>query len=114
MGSRLVERDLLSCDTDHRELRMTKKLGVGVIGFGRLGSSYAKYFTGRIAGAVLVAVSDVNETAVATLSAELGVSKRYSRYQDLIADEAVEAIVIVSPTSTHKEVVSAAAQRGLP
>ena len=45
---------------------MTKKLGIGVIGLGRLGSSYAKYFTGRIAGAALVAISDVNETAIAT------------------------------------------------
>ena len=54
---------------------MSKKLGIGVIGLGRLGSSYAKYFTGRITGAALVAVSDVNETAVASLAAELGISK---------------------------------------
>jgi scyllo-inositol 2-dehydrogenase (NAD+) len=89
---------------------MSKKLGIGVIGLGRLGSSYAKYFTGRIAGATLVAVSDVNETAVASLAAELGISKRYSRYQDLITDEEVDGVVIVSPTSTHKEIVFEAAK----
>jgi scyllo-inositol 2-dehydrogenase (NAD+) len=93
---------------------MSKRLGVGVIGLGRLGSSYAKYFTGRIAGAVLVAVSDVNEAVVASLAAELGISKQYARYQDLIADEEVEAVVIVSPTSTHKEIVFEAAKRGVP
>ncbi len=93
---------------------MGKKLGVGVIGLGRLGSSYAKYFTGRISGATLVAVSDVNETAVAAFGTELGVSKQYSRYQDLIADEEVDAVVIVSPTSTHKEIVLEAAKRKLP
>jgi inositol 2-dehydrogenase len=93
---------------------MGKKLGIGVIGVGRLGSSYAKYFTGRIAGAALVAVSDVNETAAAALAAELGISKTYGRYQDLIADDEVDAIVIVSPTSTHKEIVFEAAKRGLP
>ena len=93
---------------------MTKKLGVGVIGLGRLGSSYAKYFTGRIAGADLVAVSDVSETAVASLAAELGISKRYSRYQDLITDEEVDAVVIVSPTSTHKEIVLEAAKHRKP
>src|SRR2546421_163219 len=91
---------------------MGEKLGIGVIGLGRLGSSYAKYFTGRIAGAVLVAVSDVNEAAVASLAAELGISKRYSRYQDLITDEEVDAVVIVSPTSTHKEIVLEAAKHG--
>jgi scyllo-inositol 2-dehydrogenase (NAD+) len=93
---------------------MSKKLGIGVIGLGRLGSSYAKYFTGRIAGAAIVAVSDVNESALAPLAAELGISKRYSRYQDLIADQEVEGVVIVSPTSTHGEIVVEAAKRGLP
>lgn len=93
---------------------MGKKLGIGVIGLGRLGSSYAKYFTGRIAGAALVAVSDVNETAVASLAAELSISKQYSRYQDLIADEEVDGVVIVSPTSTHKEIVHQAAKHGKP
>ena len=93
---------------------MTEKLGIGVIGLGRLGSSYAKYFTGRIAGATLVAVSDVNEAADATLSAELGISKTHSRYQDLIADQEVEGVVIVSPTSTHKEIVLEAAKHRKP
>ena len=91
---------------------MNKKLGVGVIGLGRLGSSYAKYLNGRIAGSKLVAVSDVNEEAAATLAGELGVSKKYSRYEDLIADAEVEGVVIVSPTSTHQEIVAAAANQG--
>lgn len=81
---------------------------------GRLGSSYAKYFTGRIGGATLVAVSDVIESTVTSLAAELGISKRHGRYQDLIADQEVEGVVIVSPTSTHKEIVIEAAKRGLP
>src|SRR6185312_6947315 len=93
---------------------MTEKLGIGVIGLGRLGSSYAKYFTGRIAGASLIAISDVNETAVATLAAELGTAKNYTRYQDLIADKDVDAIVIVSPTSTHQEIVQEAANQRRP
>jgi predicted dehydrogenase len=91
---------------------MNKKLGLGVIGLGRLGSSYAKYLNGRIPGSKLVAVSDVNEEAATTLAAELGVSKKYSRYEDLIGDAEVEGVVIVSPTSTHQEIVAAAASKG--
>lgn len=91
---------------------MNKKLRVGVIGLGRLGSSYAKYFNGRIAGGDLVAVSDVNEEAASSLAAELGVSRKHTHYQDLIADPDVDAVVIVSPTSTHKEIVLAAANEG--
>jgi scyllo-inositol 2-dehydrogenase (NAD+) len=91
---------------------MGKKLGIGVIGLGRLGNSYAKYLSNRIAGADLVAVSDVVEETVVSLAAELGVPKKFTRYQDLIADAEVEAVVIVSPTSTHKEIVLEAAKQG--
>lgn len=93
---------------------MSKKLGIGVIGLGRLGSAYARYFTGRIAGATLVAVSDVNEAAAVSLGTELGISKQYSNHRDLIADKQVEGVVIVSPTSTHREIVLEAAKHGLP
>jgi scyllo-inositol 2-dehydrogenase (NAD+) len=91
---------------------MSKKLGIGVIGLGRLGSAYAGYFTGRIAGATLVAVSDVNEAAAVSLGTELGISKQYSNHRDLIADKQVEGVVIVSPTSTHREIVLEAAKHG--
>jgi predicted dehydrogenase len=40
------------------------------------------------------------------------VAKKYSHYQDLIADAEVEGVVIVSPTSTHQEIVAAAAKHG--
>jgi scyllo-inositol 2-dehydrogenase (NAD+) len=59
-------------------------------------------------------VSDVNLAAATALAAELGLSKKYARYQDLIADEEVRGVVIVSPTSTHKEIVIEAAQCGKP
>lgn len=91
---------------------MGKKLGIGVIGLGRLGSSYARYLNNRIPGADLVAVSDVAEETVVTIAAELDVAKKFTRYQDLIADAEVEAVVIVSPTSTHKEIVLEAAKQG--
>jgi scyllo-inositol 2-dehydrogenase (NAD+) len=93
---------------------MDRRLGIGVIGLGRLGAAYAKYFTGRITGATLTAVSDVNKAAVTSSAALLGVSRVYSRYQDLITDETVDAIVIVSPTSTHREIVTEAANHGKP
>jgi inositol 2-dehydrogenase len=93
---------------------MNERLGIGVIGLGRLGAAYAKYFTGRITGATLTAVSDVNEAVASSAATLLGVSNVYSSYQELIADKSVDAIVIVSPTSTHREIVSNAANHGKP
>ena len=92
---------------------MSGKLNVGVIGLGRLGKMYARYFCGRIANANLTAIADVSDAALKSMG-ELGGSKQFLNYQDLIADETVDAVVIVSPTSTHKEIVLEVAHRGKP
>jgi inositol 2-dehydrogenase len=91
---------------------MNKKLNIGVIGLGRLGSLYAGYCANRLSGANLVAVSDVRE-AVAQEQAELlDVSRWYKNYQDLLDDKEVDAILVVTPTSLHKAVVIDAARAG--
>ena len=91
-----------------------RHLSVGVIGVGRLGAAYARYFCGRIQGARVVAISDTDAKTLSSVAENLTVERRYSHYQDLIADPQVEAIVIVSPTSTHKEIVLHAAEQRKP
>ena len=91
---------------------MNKKLNVGVIGLGRLGHLYASYFLGRIANARLVAVADVLAEAAERFANEHGVPRWYQHYQELLDDKEVDAVVIVTPTSSHKDVASAAAQAG--
>jgi scyllo-inositol 2-dehydrogenase (NAD+) len=93
---------------------MAGKLNIGVIGVGRLGKMYARYFCGRIENATLTAISDVSETTLESVGAELGISKRFARAEDLIADKTIDAAVIVSPTSTHKEIALQAAEHRKP
>lgn len=93
---------------------MTAKLKVGIIGVGRLGKMYARYFRGRIDNATLAAIADVSKTTLQAAGTELDVSKQFARPEDLIADKEVDAVVIVSPTSTHKEIALHAAERGKP
>lgn len=89
---------------------MTRKLNVGVIGVGRLGKTYARYFCGRIENATLTAISDASEQTLESVGTELGISKRHPRPEDLLADKTVDTAVIVSPTSTHKEIALQAAE----
>ena len=91
---------------------MDKKLNIGVIGLGRLGSLYAGYCANRLSRGNLVAVSDVREE-VAQEQAELfGASRWYKNYQDLLGDREVDAILVVTPTSFHKTIVIDAARAG--
>ncbi len=93
---------------------MKKKLNVGVVGLGRLGNLYARYFLGQISNANLVAVSDLIETVAASFASDHSVAKWYRDYHDLVQDKDVDAVVIVTPTSLHKEVSLAAAAAGKP
>jgi len=90
---------------------MGEKANVGVIGLGRLGSLYATYLQTRIQHANLVAVSDVREAAAEAFAKENHVPKWFKNYKDLLAEKAVDSVLVVTPTSTHKEVVIEAARQ---
>ena len=90
------------------------RLAIGLIGVGRLGRVYARDLAGRIAETRLVVVADPVGTLAQEVAAEFAVPRHYTDPQALIDDAAVEAIVIVSPTDTHRQLVIAAAQRGKP
>jgi len=90
---------------------MNKKINIGLIGVGRMGAIYAEDLVYRVPGAHLVAASDLNPAAKSGV-AELGVKKWYINYQDLLADQEVDAVAIVTPTSTHCEIALEAARAG--
>ena len=89
---------------------MPGRLNVGVIGLGRMGAVYAQDLAQRVPNARLVAVADVQPGRASEFASRHGVSKSYANHHDLIADKDVEAVLVVTPTSTHKEVVIDAAQ----
>ena len=91
---------------------MSGLLNVGVIGLGRMGSVYARNLAHRVPNARLVAVSDHKDSLRQQFAAELGGVKAYATHQELLHDKDVEAVAIVTSTSTHKEVVMDAAASG--
>ena len=87
------------------------KIGIGVIGIGRMGRIYAGHVARQMDDAALVALADVNATALADFASKTG-AKPYADYHDLLTDPGVDAVIIVTPTSTHRDVVIAAAEAG--
>jgi predicted dehydrogenase len=75
---------------------------------------YARDLSSRIPETRLVAVADPVASLAEEVAAEFDVPKHYADPIALIDDSSVEAIVIVSPTHTHCDVVVAAASRGKP
>lgn len=88
------------------------KIGIGVIGLGRMGQVYATFSASQLADANLVAVADMRPDVVASFADQVGGAKTYTDYQDLLADPNVQAVIVTTPTSTHRDVVIAAAAAG--
>src|SRR5689334_17827844 len=93
---------------------MKSKLNIGLVGVGRMGIAYARYLASRVPGATLYAVSDVRADAAESTRAQFGATKAYVNYHDLLNDPSVDAVVVMTPTKLHKDVVVAAARARKP
>jgi len=90
------------------------RLRIGLIGVGRMGRVYARDIASRVPGATLAAVADVNAAAAEEVAGEWSVPRFYPEPEALLDDPAVDAVVIVSPTNTHRPLAIASLQRGKP
>ncbi|HRZ17601.1 MAG TPA: inositol 2-dehydrogenase [Candidatus Hydrogenedentes bacterium] len=87
-------------------------LNIGLIGVGRIGKVHAEHLAYRIPRARLAAVSDVNLEAAAALGAKLGVGRVEADHRALLADPALDAVVICSPTDLHAPMIEESAAAG--
>jgi scyllo-inositol 2-dehydrogenase (NAD+) len=87
-------------------------LQLGVLGLGRMGQVYAVHVAAHIPGARLTAVADPRiDVAQAFAEATPGVTA-YADTHALLARPDIDAVIIATPTHTHAEVVTAAAEAG--
>ncbi|HEX7022751.1 MAG TPA: inositol 2-dehydrogenase [Trueperaceae bacterium] len=89
---------------------MSANLGFGVVGAGRIGRLHARHLAGAIDGARLLWVMDAMPEAAA--AAAYGSARTTNRLDDLLADPAVDALLIASPTPLHAAQIRAAATAG--
>ncbi len=90
------------------------RLRVGLMGLGRLGRVYARDLATRIAETRLAAVADPSGSLAQDVAAEFDVPRAYSDPLALVDAADLDAIVICSPTHTHRDLVLAAASRRTP
>ena len=84
-------------------------LKVGLLGAGRIGQVHAEVVAAH-EGARLAAISDVYAPAAEELAAKYHAQVRSS--DEIIADEAINAVLIATSTDTHSDLIEAATQAG--
>lgn len=87
-------------------------LGVGVVGLGRIGGLHADHLAGSVRGARLVAAAVAAEDRVRLLAAEDAPCPLVEDAAELIARPDVDAVVVASPASLHREHVGLAVAAG--
>jgi myo-inositol 2-dehydrogenase / D-chiro-inositol 1-dehydrogenase len=94
------------------ELDEARPVGVAVIGVGTMGAYHAESLAQRIPGARLVGLADPAPGLAERQAAALGCPVWTLDYQQLLANPAVEAVVVATPARYHAETIVAAAQAG--
>ena len=92
---------------------MDGKLNIGVVGCGAIGREHIKRVTEKVAGAQIVAVTDVFEKS-AQAAAELCGARIERDAQALINAPDVEAVIVTTPGFAHAEPVLEAISAGKP
>jgi myo-inositol 2-dehydrogenase/D-chiro-inositol 1-dehydrogenase len=84
-------------------------LKIGLLGAGRIGHVHARAISGH-AESALIAVSDVNANAAATLAAQYGAQARST--DAILADPAIDAVLVATSTDTHSDLIERATAAG--
>src|SRR5262245_55959454 len=95
---------------------MSKPVGVGLIGAGMIGQghAYALRLLAEDGEVRPIAVTDYSAEAVDAARAICPFERIAADAQAVIDDPDVEAVVIVTPTTTHRELVGATVAAGKP
>src|SRR2546423_13143996 len=86
---------------------------VGLIGCGHWGPNYARILAGTLVGARLSACAEPSTGRLAAFERQYPAARAYADYNRLLRDGDVDAVIVATPTSTHREVVERCLNAGV-
>ncbi len=88
-------------------------LRVALIGFGLWGPHYARILAGTLGGARLTACAEPAAGRLAAFERQYPAARAYADYRRLLRDGDVDAVIVATPTSTHREVTEDCLRAGV-
>ena len=87
-------------------------LGIGLVGCGRVSQQRHLPALQRLPDVRVVAVADIDRLRLAQVADQFGITQRYTEYQQLVNDPAVEAVAVCVPAHSHVDIALAALDAG--
>lgn len=87
-----------------------RKVNLGVIGVGRVGTIHAKNLAFNVPSSNLVALSDTRGEVLEERARECGNPDTYEDYKDLLGRSDLDGVVVCASTNTHAQMIEDAAQ----
>ena len=91
---------------------MTAPVRICMIGAGRVGKLHSGTLTRHVPGGDVVALVDPWAEVRDATGDEFGIERRFASLADALDAVAFDAVVITTPTPTHRELAVLAAERG--
>jgi len=88
-----------------------KKVRIGVIGVGSIGTVHTKAYA-KVPDAEVVAMCDILPDQLKAKAAEFGIAKTYTDYKKLLADKQIDAVSVCVPNNMHAPIAIAALNAG--
>src|SRR3970282_232347 len=84
-----------------------EKTKIGIIGLGGIAQLvHLPNFT-KMSNVIVTSVSEINKNRLNTIADKFNIPERYVDYKELLEKSDIDAVIIATPTSTHKEVAIA-------
>ncbi len=93
-------------------MNLSSKIGVGVIGTGRIGKLHIQHLAQNIPETELLTICSFDTKSLKSLAEQYRIQKITSDYHTLMVDTHIDAVVVASSTDSHVEICQAAAKAG--
>jgi predicted dehydrogenase len=85
-----------------------EKTKIGVIGLGSVAQLIHLPNLMKLNSVEVISVAEVNKSRLAVIADKFNIREKYTDYNELLAKSDAEAVIIATPTATHKEIAVAA------
>ena len=89
-----------------------EKTKIGIIGLGGIAQLVYLPIIGKLKTAEISAVADIKKNQLKNVADKFNIGERYSDYRELLKKSDVEAVIIATPTDTHKQIAIDALNAG--